>query len=429
MPDKTLDQLALMSPPGWILHQEDGATIGALLATALLLWFAVRAGRRWIRAHQVTGDDALTVAAALVAAMFGAQGMWGFLRATLHLPTILAALGFTLFELVMLVCALRARRNLLADSSSGPEGAMLWLFAGLAGFFSATHAQSWAEALFRLLVPSIAAWLWHRLMRLEHRQLTGKLSGINWRLTPERILIRLGLADPTDRTAAEVSAERTLTTLAIAARKAGRDRWGILGWLDRRRLDAALQKGAEYAHLSTDPAAQQFLVTTLGVLNGAGDLARLRPVAPWAAAVVARPDASQEKITAMAEAGLIDLDGRTLRILGASPTAPVGPRPGRAADLLHPVDMTTARPVTVSLFNRPPNRPVDGNRAAQDPDLDLTATVKATILAANAKGVGEQKIADDLKVSRHWVRKILGRDPQPVPTAVNGGHAPLVKTT
>jgi hypothetical protein len=413
-----------MSNLGWAIRPEDAATIGMLLLAAFLLWLTLWAGRRWIHSHRVKGDDALTVAAALVAAMFGAQGMWGFLRATLHLPTILAALGFTLFELVMLVCALRARRSLLADGSSGPEGAMLWLFA--------THAQSWAEALFRLLVPSIAAWLWHRLMRLEHRQLTGKLSGINWRLTPERILIRLGLADPTDRTAAEVSAERTLMTLAIAARKARTPGWGR-GRLTRRRLDAALQRATEYARLATDPASQQLLITNLGVLNGADALIALTPPAPWLTATSSAQAEPEATIRRLISAGMLEVNDRTKILFGLSATTPQPLQPGWSPSRLFVVGDSAQQPVEAPPCNQAGNHSTGGTTAGQGADLELSATIRATIQDAAADGLSEREIAKKVGISRDRVRVVLGRPrrgrlglrqpapaPQPVLATVNG---------
>jgi len=404
------------------------AGLGAALLL-LLAWFGIRAIARWARRRKLTADDALTVLAAVVAAAFGAQGMWGFFRATLHLPVVLTGLGFTLFELVQLVCALRARRNMLADpehGKAGPEGAMMWLFAGLAGFFSATHATTWAEGAFRLMVPSIAAWLWHRLMKLEHRQVAGRLAGINWRLTPERVLIKLGLADPTDRTAAEVSAERILMTLAIATRKArtpGRGR----AWLAGRRLDAALQRATEYARLSTDATAQQLLVTTLGVLNGADSLKELQPPAPWATpnqADQAAPGVDLEKVYRdLIAADMLDVNDRTRALLGLSATVPTAHRPGWSPTRLAAVDDLIQFRPPGDPGDRPANRSDEDATAGQEPDLDLTATMRATILSANSRGVGEQKIADELGITRHRVRKFLRDQPgesQPVPVAVNG---------
>lgn len=395
---------------------EASIAVGLILLALLLLTLAIRAAVGWTRKHEVRGDDALTVLAALVAAMFGAQGMWGFLRATLLLPTTLAVLGFTLFELTMLVCALRARRNLLADSSAGPEGAMLWLFAGLAGFFSATHARSWAEALFRLLVPSIAAWLWHRLMRLEHRKLTGKLSGIHWRITPERILVWLRLAEPTVRSTQQVSATRALQALAIAVERARSPLFGRIGGPSRRRLRRAMRRAVHDAELDTDPAAQRKLTAILGVLGGADTLIELRPTAPW----VAVDDDQIGRARRLVEDHGVEVDERTRILLGLPATSLPQPRPGRLPSMFIPMQPFAAAPANGAPANRDPNQPNPPVVAGQDGRPDVRATVAATIKTINDQKIGEQVIADELGVKRNWVRKLLGRDSQPASTAING---------
>lgn len=401
--------------------------IGVAIAV-LLLWVALRLAQRWVRRRKVTGDDMLTVVAAAVAAAFSAQGMWGFFRATLHLPVTLTALGFTLFELVQLVCALRARRSMREHGHTGAEGTVLWLSAGAAGFFSATHAQSWAEALFRLLVPSIAAWLWHRLMKLEHRRTTGRLAGINWRLTPERVLIKLGLADPTDRTAAEVSAERTVMTLAISARKArtAPDNWR--GKRARKRLDAALQRAVEYGRLGTDPASELLLVNTLGVLNGADSLKALQPPPPWTttAATAGLENAYRDLIGA----GMVEVNDRTRAVLGLSATTAPELQPGWLPSRPLMIGKATQGALPDGAVNQAGNHATSDTTAGQDPEVELTATIRATIIAAAANNVSERDIAQQVGISRDRVRAVLGRPrrgrrfraTKPQPASVNGHH-------
>jgi hypothetical protein len=54
-------------------------------------------------------------------------------------------------------------------------------------------------------------------MALERRLRTGQHARINWRITPERLLIRLGLADPDPhRTASDDAAQRSLIAVALA---------------------------------------------------------------------------------------------------------------------------------------------------------------------------------------------------------------------
>jgi hypothetical protein len=162
--------------------------------------------------------------------------------------------------------------------SAGVDGVAMWVLTCLSAVLSATHASNFGEVLFRLSAPLVAAWGWERSMKLERRRRTGT-SGINWKLTPERILVRLGLAEPTERTTAEVDIQRRVTALAIATKRARNAKY--FKGITRRRLDKAMEHAVEYGGLGTDPASKGMLLTTLGALVNTDDLKALTPVAPW----------------------------------------------------------------------------------------------------------------------------------------------------
>jgi hypothetical protein len=129
----------------------------------------------------------------------------------------------------------------------------------------------------------VAAWLWERGMAVERRR-AGR-SAIAWRLTLERVLVRLGLAEPTGRTVGDVAAGRSLARLARVAKRLRSLR--AAGASERRqgraavRLDRAVERAVEHAGLACDPARQQELLAHLGVLYHAGRLADLDPRSPW----------------------------------------------------------------------------------------------------------------------------------------------------
>jgi hypothetical protein len=129
--------------------------------------------------------------------------------------------------------------------------------------------------------------------RIKSRRVTNRAE-INWRLTPERVLVRLGLADPTDRNASEVAVDRHLMRLALAAKQAREvprgDSWWKLArkWTRKRafdRLNRAMELAVEYGGLGTDPARQKMLIQRLGVLYNGPSLLDLTPAAPWACQV------------------------------------------------------------------------------------------------------------------------------------------------
>lgn len=152
----------------------------------------------------------------------------------------------------------------------------------------------------RFIAPMAAAWGWERSMALERRIRTGKTSGIRWALIPERIAIKLGLADPTDRTASEVGAQHRINQLALAARHArtARDTDGQKKYPKAlKKLSKALDRAAELSGLGTDPARRQtpdeILLGRLSVLYNAESLLDVQPTAPWAAATAPAPTPNQ----------------------------------------------------------------------------------------------------------------------------------------
>jgi hypothetical protein len=260
--------------------------LAAALAVLLLAWQlarrAVTGARGVLRGHQA--EDLLTIAAAGLAQAVVMNGMWGFAGHVLHFTGAERGSLFAFLEIAVVACAFRARRNMGQFHSAGPEGIAVWVLSAMSGFFAAMAATSLPAALFRLAAPLVAAWLWHRAMSLDHRRRFADRS-VHWRLTTERILVKLHLAEPAERTASEVDAHRRLARLARAAKQVrvlrvagarpSRLRWAL------RRLESALEAAVEHAALATDPARQDQMLAQLGALNAAESLAALQSRAPW----------------------------------------------------------------------------------------------------------------------------------------------------
>ncbi|MFC7721562.1 hypothetical protein [Nonomuraea recticatena] len=164
-------------------------------------------------------EDILTIVAASIATGVSAQGMWRFSGDVLGLDGPLRLLLFAFIEVAIVTSAVRARRNMRENFSAGIDGIAVWALTCLTAVLSSMDARSLAEAIFRLAAPLVAAWLWERGMAIERHRIRGT-GRINWRFTPERVLVRMGLAEVSDRTASEVDAHRRLTRVALAAKKA-----------------------------------------------------------------------------------------------------------------------------------------------------------------------------------------------------------------
>jgi hypothetical protein len=253
----------------------------AVLAAGFMAWRAAVAARRALAGKQA--EDVLTVVAAAMATAVAANGMWRFFGTVLHFSGAERAAMFAFLELAVVTCAFRARRNMRAFGSAGAEGIAVWVLSGLSAVFSALDARSGAEAVFRLAPPLVAAWLWHRAMSLEHRKLSGR--SVHWRLTAERVLVWLGLAEPSARAASDVDAHRRIARLARAAKRLRELRAaGAASWRQdraRRRLDKAMEAAVEHADLAADAARQDQMRDQIGALNAAEALAGLAAEAPW----------------------------------------------------------------------------------------------------------------------------------------------------
>lgn len=256
------------------------AALAALVPVGLLARRALRAAAR-VRAR-TSSEHLLTLVAAGIATAVSAQGMWRFFGDVLHFTGPLRVLTFAFIETSVVTSAVRARQAMRENYSAGVDGIAVWVLTSLSAVLSSLDARSFSEVVLRLAAPLVAAWLWERGMALERRRITGRAQ-INWRLTPERVLTRLGLADPTDRNASEVDAQRRLMHLALTAKHARNARATGNGRKQQRalaKLDRAMERAVEYGGLATHPARQDLLLAQLGILYNAASLLDLTPRAP-----------------------------------------------------------------------------------------------------------------------------------------------------
>ncbi|MGF6882465.1 hypothetical protein ABIA39_001407 [Nocardia sp. GAS34] len=255
------------------------AALGALVVVCGVVW-VVRSARR----RGVTGEQAGTLVAAAIATGVSAQGMWVFFDRSLHLTLSLRIMFFAFLEIMVLTSALRARSAQQVSGSAGIDGVAMWVLTCLSAVLAATDADNLGTVLIRLSAPLVAAWGWERSMALERRR--SGMGGINWRITPERMLIRLGFADPTDRTAGEAAQQRRLIDVALAADRARtlRDTGAGVRRVNRarRRLQKAMRRAVDDGGLvdnSRTPRA--VLMDNLRILSSTGTLLELELPNPW----------------------------------------------------------------------------------------------------------------------------------------------------
>ncbi|WP_049570563.1 hypothetical protein [Nonomuraea sp. SBT364] len=294
------------------------------LGLAFLVLRVVWRATAWVVARYVAPrpiEDLLTIVAASIATGVSAQGMWRFSGDVLGLDGPLRLLLFAFIEVAIITSAVRARRNMRENFSAGIDGIAVWALTCLTAVLSSMDARSLPEAIFRLAAPLVAAWLWERGMAIERHRIRGT-GRINWRLTPERLLVRLGLAEVSDRTASEVDAHRRLTRVALAAKRAKALREG--GGSERKmraalaKLDKAMDQAVEHTGLAVDQARQEALLAQIAALYNTSALIDAAPRVPW------EPEAGHQPVPARpalppALAELVDEEDEDVDVLDATP--------------------------------------------------------------------------------------------------------------
>jgi hypothetical protein len=264
---------------------------GVLLVTVVFV--VAMTGRRRSGGHP--GETLLTLAAAGIATGVSATGMWNVVGDALGMGGPGRVALFAFLEIAVAVSAMRARRCLREHGTVGVDGAAVWALAGLSAALSALDSGSAKEVVLRLAAPLVAAWLWERGLAADRRALeTGRRGGIAWRVSIERVLVWLRLAEPAAREVGEVDRARRLGRLVRAAWRyhtliaagAGRRRTGWAAARLRRRTAAA----GVHLGLGADDTVRALVRAQLAALYQVQDgtapsaLADLSPWAPHAAA-------------------------------------------------------------------------------------------------------------------------------------------------
>lgn len=274
--------------PSWVPDVVAALAIGlAVIAVLLTAWGVakgVAALARKAKASNTAGEEFLTWGAAAIATGVSAQGMWRFAGDILGFDGPLRVMLFAFIEVAMFTSAVRAKRNMRENFSAGIDGMAVWVLTCLSAVLSCMDARSIPEAVFRLAAPLVAAWLWERGMAIERHRATGR-KRIHWRLTPERVLVRVGLAEAQDRTAEEVDAQRRLTKVALAAERVRTLREAEASDRKQRKARTAMRTAYTAAHAHTglgrDETMQKALAAETASLFSAAGLVDVSPASAW----------------------------------------------------------------------------------------------------------------------------------------------------
>ncbi len=220
--------------------RDQALAAAATVAVLAVLALAGRGAHRALKGRRA--DDVLTFTAATLATTISLTSMWRFAGEVLHFTGPERALLFAIFEITVITCAVRARRNIQESAShtAGTEGAVIWILSLALGGFATQVATSSAEAAFRFALPPLATWLWERSLLPARREAK---SVPWWQRAIEQARVRLGLADAPDATVSDRAATYRLMRLARASVRATRARNPLTRWWWTWRTRALLEIG------------------------------------------------------------------------------------------------------------------------------------------------------------------------------------------
>jgi hypothetical protein len=223
----------------------------------------------------------------VIATAGSATGMWIFFRDVLNVSNPWERAGlFAVFELGILVSALRARRHRIHSGRTGVDDLTVWILAGTSGVLAASNETTWAGRGGRLALPLIAAWLFERAVSAERADRTGTRTRIHWTISPTRLLVTLGLAEGERRDVADVDRARQVARLARLAHQVHTRRWRRTA--ARRRYLARLAKANERLGLSSSTGLVADVQRAVALLYQAVDATHPDAVTaadPWAASI------------------------------------------------------------------------------------------------------------------------------------------------
>lgn len=221
----------------WATAHTTEISYGVAGTLAVLLLLAIRARRK--RAVAETGDKAaitpadraITRLTGIMATAVLAVGMWGFFEDVLHLHPLVRISLFAFGEAQIISAWRRGLRTLHRHGHLGTAVRTIYLIAFGSATIAAWHASTLQEAGFRLYVAFVAAYMVAEelaeerdiFLKANPHMITAKVRKaarrINWSLTPERVLVWLRLAEPSEREVEDVERQRRIARFARTAHR------------------------------------------------------------------------------------------------------------------------------------------------------------------------------------------------------------------
>jgi hypothetical protein len=192
----------------WQLVQNPPVAIAMLTATALVLLTVVWVVRRaWSVLHGGRPDEPLSNLGMVIGFGWSSEAVWlltGPGGADLLTPIRWAL--FCVFEVILIVFMIRAKRNVRLLGHPGRAGRATWVVATGMSLVAVWTAHNAGEAFLRVLVPLLLTAMWWDGLVGEGS--ARREDATSWRWTPRRLLLWLGAIEPGERDVESVHRER-----------------------------------------------------------------------------------------------------------------------------------------------------------------------------------------------------------------------------
>ncbi|AEV86853.1 hypothetical protein ACWT_5835 [Actinoplanes sp. SE50] len=299
--DAVSAQVTAVTHSTWLIYGVCGVLAGLL---TMSLYGRNRRTKNTDKAELTGTDRAVTRITGILATAVVALGAWKVFGDVLHLHWFFRMVLFFFAEAQIVAAWRRVRRHIHRHATLGPGIRTIYGIALGSALVAAMDADRMVEVVLRFFAALVAAYMISEELAEEldiHLQAHPALAGtakkvrgrIKWALTPERILVWLRLAEPSERTVEEVERQRRIARFARTAyrlhllRENNAKKWRInlAQWSLRRQTEAA----NEHLRLATDQALLSDMRAQLALLYqvedtttraAVADLNPLRPTHP-----------------------------------------------------------------------------------------------------------------------------------------------------
>lgn len=189
---------------------------GLVLSVLMLIWVARRV-RKVVKSERP--DEPLSNLAMLIGLGWSSEAVWELTGRIPDFPMQLRLLVFFVFEVLLVLAMIRARRNMREHHHPGRSGRTAWIVACVMAAVAGAASHSVPEALLRIAIPLLVTNQWWDGLIGEGAK--RREDATSWRWTPRRLLLWLGAIEPGERDVESVNRERLIqqmTRLEFARR-------------------------------------------------------------------------------------------------------------------------------------------------------------------------------------------------------------------